>query len=394
MVDWQDDWIQYDGRNDMDRRNVLFLSGAIVLIVVLGLPVVWYGGTESNPESTVQWRGEGLPPVDQPDTYRLETFLRLAGKEETRTIRERFRIRVKDSGRLAIGRVRRRVEQSGRTQNDTSNVMAQVDGRRFQVARGGVVQFAGTSDTGHAEAVSRMPGGESYLVSQIVGRNPFLGDSSRRKTSDGYRIRTDSQWVRLDADGVVKRAGGPPSWVHYRFSPYYDVTYSETVTRVDTSSPDFGETIRVSDEVLRMARAETGVRLPNHRFRTLEGEVKRLHEIDGPKLINQWATWCPPCIAEIPHLNEVHERFGQRLTLLGMTNEDTATVQSFLADQRMGYQVLFHSSPMPVPYRRFRSLPFSFLVDGDHRIQAVIRGPRDTEGWTRLIRRHLLSEGS
>jgi thiol-disulfide isomerase/thioredoxin len=63
-------------------------------------------------------------------------------------------------------------------------------------------------------------------------------------------------------------------------------------------------------------------------------------DIDGKVvLIDFWATWCPPCRALIPELNEYKKKFGNDLVIIGISREDSSTVKEFMGKQPMDYNV-------------------------------------------------------
>ncbi|MAI34067.1 MAG: TlpA family protein disulfide reductase [Rubripirellula sp.] len=51
----------------------------------------------------------------------------------------------------------------------------------------------------------------------------------------------------------------------------------------------------------------------------------------GVQVIEFWATWCGPCLSGMPHLSELQETYGDKVTILGVTSEDLPTVEAFLA---------------------------------------------------------------
>jgi thiol-disulfide isomerase/thioredoxin len=56
-------------------------------------------------------------------------------------------------------------------------------------------------------------------------------------------------------------------------------------------------------------------------------------------LIDFWATWCPPCRALIPELNEFKKKFGDDLVIIGISREPEETVKQFMEKQPMDYNV-------------------------------------------------------
>lgn len=109
-------------------------------------------------------------------------------------------------------------------------------------------------------------------------------------------------------------------------------------------------------------------------------------------LIDFWASWCGPCLAAMPMLNRLHQRFGaQGLTVLGVTDEGAATVRRIGAQLSIGYTL----ATEPTAAVRFgvRSLPTLVVVDRRGMVRRVSVG-LDTEEMQRLDRlvRRLLAE--
>ena len=74
-----------------------------------------------------------------------------------------------------------------------------------------------------------------------------------------------------------------------------------------------------------------GGQAPDFRLLTLDGEPFQLSEVDGqPVILNFWASWCAPCVEEMPDFQLVHEEFGDRLTMIGVNDgEDLETAVEF-----------------------------------------------------------------
>lgn len=56
-------------------------------------------------------------------------------------------------------------------------------------------------------------------------------------------------------------------------------------------------------------------------------------------VVEFWATWCPPCKASIPHLNELNKKYGDKLDIVGITTEDESTVKPFAKKMDMTYVI-------------------------------------------------------
>lgn len=78
------------------------------------------------------------------------------------------------------------------------------------------------------------------------------------------------------------------------------------------------------------------------RLTDLQGQRWNLKSLRGRVvLLNFWATWCPPCRAELPDLNAINDRFKDRgLVILSISEEDESTLKHFLSQDKITYPVL------------------------------------------------------
>ena len=86
-------------------------------------------------------------------------------------------------------------------------------------------------------------------------------------------------------------------------------------------------------------------------------------------LVEFWATWCAPCIAELPHLRSIESRYGDRLQVLSLTEQTDATVGEWLDDQGVQFPGNIGHDYYGQTLFRYdvTSLPATFLIapDGD-----------------------------
>jgi len=120
---------------------------------------------------------------------------------------------------------------------------------------------------------------------------------------------------------------------------------------------------------------------PDFTVTTLSGESITLSDLKGRRVIlDFWATWCPPCIDEIPHFVQLSNEFHpQELFLIGISSEDVATLQSFRNEHNMNYPVA-SADLDPSPYGDIQAIPTTFFLDKNGIIQQVVVGYHDYEG--------------
>lgn len=105
---------------------------------------------------------------------------------------------------------------------------------------------------------------------------------------------------------------------------------------------------------------------------TVDGKLVSLSDYSGSVvLVNFWATWCPPCRAEIPDFEvayQAHKDDG--FVVLGIEVGDSSQmVKPFVADLGMSYPVLLDESSTVMKEYRVPGLPTSLIVDRDGVIQ-------------------------
>ncbi len=104
----------------------------------------------------------------------------------------------------------------------------------------------------------------------------------------------------------------------------------------------------------------------------LKGREHRLEDYRGRViLLNFWATWCPPCVEEIPSMGRLQAGFDEQdFVILGVDiGEDAATVEAFLNQVPAAFPVLLDPAGTLVAPWKIRAFPTSFLLDREGRIR-------------------------
>jgi peroxiredoxin len=122
-----------------------------------------------------------------------------------------------------------------------------------------------------------------------------------------------------------------------------------------------------------------GATAPPLRLTTLQGEeVDRESYRGRVVLVNFWATWCPPCVEEMPSLERLHRALGaEGLVVLGVSiDEDDGALQDFVKRARVTFPILRDPGGRKAAAAwRTTGWPETFVIDGTGRIVRKIVGP-------------------
>src|ERR1700690_1424826 len=110
----------------------------------------------------------------------------------------------------------------------------------------------------------------------------------------------------------------------------------------------------------------------NFTLTDLSGKTWTLKDLHGKVvLVNFWATWCPPCRKEMPDLETLNQRFGpQGLVILGISDEDAATVSPFIAEHKVTYPILLDPGRKVNELFQIEGIPKTFIYGRDGKIVA------------------------
>jgi peroxiredoxin len=93
-------------------------------------------------------------------------------------------------------------------------------------------------------------------------------------------------------------------------------------------------------------------------------------------ILNFWATWCGPCVQEIPMLNQLYKEYMDRgVVVLGISiDENVEVVQEFLEDHQVLYPVMLSNDEIESSYGPFRGIPTTFIIDRQGIVRKRILG--------------------
>ena len=129
-----------------------------------------------------------------------------------------------------------------------------------------------------------------------------------------------------------------------------------------------------------------------------------------PVFLNIWATWCGPCVNEMPHLDELAREYADRITIVGLhaegltvseqgeivpNEERTQAALALQADKGLTFPLLNPDFTMfvlmndPQYGLSVSVLPTTWLIDGEGFIRAILPSSNDKAGWARVIEEFL-----
>jgi peroxiredoxin len=124
---------------------------------------------------------------------------------------------------------------------------------------------------------------------------------------------------------------------------------------------------------------QTGFTAPDFTLQSIDGETYTLSELKGSAvLINLWATWCPPCRAEMPTIEKMYQEYkkqGLVVIAVDMTyQDDPAAIPLFAQEYNLTFPILLDEKAFVGSAYQLRSLPSSYFINRAGIISEVVIG--------------------
>ncbi|WP_445736055.1 TlpA family protein disulfide reductase [Mariniflexile sp.] len=114
-------------------------------------------------------------------------------------------------------------------------------------------------------------------------------------------------------------------------------------------------------------RTEKLAKLPNYNWK-LADENNAVFDFEEAKgqvvLINFWATWCPPCIAEMPSMQKLYDDYQNKIVFLFVTNDPFSAIDPFLTKHNYTFEAYRPAEDYP-EFFNISTIPRTFLIDKD-----------------------------
>jgi len=121
-----------------------------------------------------------------------------------------------------------------------------------------------------------------------------------------------------------------------------------------------------------------GVLAPDFSVTNLDGRTIHLADLKGKRVVlNFWATWCPPCLEEIPNFIKLRSATSPtNVVILGVSTDDLDAQKAFAQRQGINYPLTIMGNA-PSPYQDVDVIPVTMVIDRNGIIQRVLFGPQE-----------------
>ena len=126
-------------------------------------------------------------------------------------------------------------------------------------------------------------------------------------------------------------------------------------------------------------------------LKTLEGEPFYLEQIRGEVIfLNFWATWCPPCIAEMPSIQRLYNEYEEKVNFILVSGENPETIKNFMQKNGYTFPIYIQSFQSPEIFES-SSIPTSFIISPEGNIVMKKKGAAkwDSKKIKKLLNEHM-----
>lgn len=175
-------------------------------------------------------------------------------------------------------------------------------------------------------------------------------------------------------------------------------SFASSLTAIQSGSSLLTSEISAKPEVTLVVNAtdHDSDSAPQFALKDVNGRTVRLSDYKGRVvLINFWATWCPPCRAEMPELVRLQREHGKEgLQIIGITYppEQKARVRRFARSLKVNYPIILGTREFKARFSSEETLPLTVVIDRDGNVSDIISGILLREEFDEKIKPLLIKE--
>ncbi|SFQ42028.1 TlpA family protein disulfide reductase [Salibacterium halotolerans] len=177
--------------------------------------------------------------------------------------------------------------------------------------------------------------------------------------------------IKIAVIGIL--LAGMLGWAFYDAMSTEEAAPEEETT---TSAPPSDEDFQSKEEQAETqgGTLEEGDPAPDFELDTLDGGTMSLSEMEGtPVLINFWATWCPPCRAEMPDMQTFYEENDIEVLAVNLTDTESgqSAISSFVEEMDLSFPILLDKDVSVAGKYNIQPVPTSFFIDSEGTVQHI-----------------------
>ncbi|MEH7097757.1 peroxiredoxin family protein [Neobacillus vireti] len=123
-----------------------------------------------------------------------------------------------------------------------------------------------------------------------------------------------------------------------------------------------------------------GAAAPDFELKTLTGDTVKLSDLKGKKvMLNFWATWCPPCKAEMPEMEQFSKQINNDTVILAVNIDPQLDVQGFVNENKITFPILLDAEDKVNEAYQILSIPTTYFINSKGIIQNKYTGSMKLE---------------
>lgn len=155
----------------------------------------------------------------------------------------------------------------------------------------------------------------------------------------------------------------------------------------------FAGYVLVTTDTTQTPRVAVGDKAPDIALTGAFGGEGRLSDYQGRVvLLNFWATWCAPCITEMPDMQRLYEQLGDEhfeIIAVSLDHEGAGVVQRFAERYQLTFSLAVDPEGLSERFYRLTGLPETYIIDAEGIVRHRIPGARE---WTHPESKKLITE--